>query len=311
MSCRCEHNVSLKDRTWIHRGGNVNDYYIPESVEELVEVGRLLYNDQKEFLTVGHTSNMYFKDSFSIESFIDTRRLTSFKVADDNTLVCDCGVHMSKLSQFCVENGFVGYEGLINLPGTVGGAIVNNSGCYNCGVDKVLKSIDLLTPACNVIHVTNKELGFSFRNSDLKTGKLKGIILRAYFDISNKGDAEDLKRIAAENTKNRRETQDPPAYNLGSTVNYFHYKKNVKNIIIILTSRVLRYVIKDVAKREKMVKQLTLFLYNRKFLSNYISDKRMGCFLWKDNKADMFFDDYLQLISDIFESHSIEIEIKK
>jgi UDP-N-acetylmuramate dehydrogenase len=311
MNCECINNISLSERTWIHRGGNANYYYIPNSVEELIEVGRYLYSDKREFLTIGHTSNIYFKNSFNINSIIDTKRLSSYKILDKDTLVADCGTHMSKLSKYCVENGFVGYEGMINLLGTLGGAIVNNSGCYNCGIDKVLKSIDLLTPDGRIENITRKELGYTFRKSRIKTGEIKGIILRAYLDISAKGNTEELKRIAAINTCNRKMTQDPPAYNLGTTINYSTYKLNVKNILIALISRFLNLVTSDFTKRTRALKKVILFMYGRTYLSKYISDKRINCFLWVDENADLFFDDYVSLLSEVYKHSEMEIEIKQ
>lgn len=309
-NCKCLHDVFLKDKTWIHRGGKVSNYYIPESIEQLIEVGRMLYLENRDFLAVGHTSNLYFKNSFNINSIVDTKQLTAFNILDDKTLVADCGAHMSKLSQYCVENGFVGYQGMINLPGTVGGAIVNNSGCYNCGIDKVLKSIDLLTPKGDIINIANKELGYSFRDSKLKTGELKGVILRAYLDISNKGNVEVLKKIALENTSNRKATQDPPAYNLGTTVNFFHYKTNLKNIFIRTVSKIMTLMIRDCHKRNRTLKKLILFMYDRSYLDKYISDKRMQCFLWKDENSDLYFEQYLELLRDIYKKSFIEIQIK-
>lgn len=311
INCKCLQNISLKDKTWIHRGGSVDYYYIPSSVEELIEVGKSLFLEERDFIAVGHTSNIYFKDSFNIDSIVDTKKLTEFNVLDDETLVADCGAHMSKISQYCVENGVVGYEGMINLPGTVGGAIVNNSGCYNCGIDKVLKSIDLLTPQGDIINITNKELGYTFRNSKLKSGELKGIVLRAYLDISNKGNVEELKKIALENTSNRKETQDPPAYNLGTTVNFSIYKSNFRNIFIRLISKVLVVLIRDLQKRNRTLKNLILFMYGKRSLAKYISDKRMQCFLWKDEKADLYFEEYLKLIDEVYTHYSVEIEIKE
>ena len=270
-----------------------------------------MYANDKVFLTIGHTSNIYFKNSFNIDNIIDTKQLTSYRIIDDETLMCDCGVHMSKLSQYCVSQGFVGYEGMINLPGTVGGAIVNNSGCYRCGIDKVLKFVDLLTPDGNIVNISSKELGYTFRNSYLKNGIIKGVIVRAYLDISNKGNIEILKRVAAENTNNRMETQDPPAYNLGTTLNCSYYKKNFRNIIIRITSRILIVSIKNTKKRSEILKKLILFIYGRSYLDKFISNKRMSCFLWKDENADLYFDDYLKLIGDIYKHHTIEIEIKE
>lgn len=119
--CHIERNVSLKNKTWIHRGGQVDYWLQPSTIEELVEVGRQLYNQTEPFITIGHTSNIYFKNSFNIKYVVDTRKLVGFKRIDNNTLMVECGTPISRVSRFCVDNSIAGYEGMINLPGTVGG----------------------------------------------------------------------------------------------------------------------------------------------------------------------------------------------
>ena len=119
--CHSETNILLKDRTWIHRGGKVDYWLQPENIEELVAVGKLLYGIKEPFVTIGHTSNTYFKNSFNIKYVIDTRHLTGFNELNGNTLVCECGAPMAKVSRYCVERGIAGYEGMVGLPGTVGG----------------------------------------------------------------------------------------------------------------------------------------------------------------------------------------------
>jgi hypothetical protein len=237
--------------------------------------------------------------------------LRSYHQVDEHTLRCECGAHISQLSKHCVEKGFIGYEGLINLPGTIGGAIVNNAGCYKCGIEKILKSIDLLTPQGKIINIPKEQLGYTFRNSSLKNGKLKGIILYAYLDISNKGDAENLKKIAADNTHNRNITQEPPNNNLGSTVNCFYRKRNLKNTVIKIIYILASTIVKDPCRIFKLTKNLTLTLYGKKHLYKYISDKKIECFLWKDADADKYFKDYIALIDAIYSSYNIEIEIKE
>lgn len=306
----CSRNTKLAERSWIHRGGDVKYWWSPKNTEELVEIGRFLFKHNQKFITIGHTSNIYFKDSFKIDHIIDTKKLTKYEILiDENLIVCDCGVHMSKLSMRAVINGYAGFEGMINLPGTVGGAIVNNSGCYECGIDKVLKSIDLLTEEGVVLNLKAKDLEYSFRTSNLKTGKLKGIILRAFMDISVKESSEKLIRIAEDNTKDRIESQDPPANNLGTIVNVGGYNSNFKNAIIRGLLKAYKFIDKSPRHNFKLSKSLILTLYNKRHLSKYISDKRMGCYIWNDKDADMFFDEYLDLIRSVYKHSSIEIEV--
>lgn len=228
---------------------------------------------------------------------------------DQNLIVCDCGVQMTKLSRFAVSNGYMGYEGMINLPGTVGGAIVNNSGCYGCGIDTVLKSIELLTPEGTIINLKVKDLDYQFRTSNIKKGIIRGIILRAYLDISQRDSPEVLIDIANKNSQNRLITQDPPAHNLGTTVHCISYNKNLKNAIFRAILKVVRILVKDPIKIHRLSKSLILILYRKSYLSEYISDKRMNCYIWKDTEADKYFEDYLDLMRKVYQHTSIEIEI--
>lgn len=311
IPCKFQRNVFLRDKTWIHRGGNVDFWLQPETTEELEAVGKLLYSKNEPFITIGHTSNTYFKNSFNIKYVIDTRHLTQFSVLDKSTLVCDCGAAMAKVSRYCVENGIEGYEGMIGLPGTVGGAIFCNSGCYGSSIEKTLKYIDLLTEHGEVIRIFSNELGFAFRDSSMKRGELKGIILRAYFDISHLKDKNLLKSISEKNQANRKETQDPPAQNLGSTVNVTGLKKSFRNFIISQIVRVYAHITSDKQRSYILRKNLTCLLFGCNRISQYISDKRMNCFIWKDSGADEAYTKYLILMDRVWDNCSIEIITKE
>ena len=148
-------NIPLKLKTWIRRGGNVGMWIRPSKLKDLEDIASILYYNNCSFVTIGHTSNIYFKNSFNIDYVLDTRLLKFFHEIGD-VVVCECGVPMKILANYCVEHGYAGYEGMIDLPGTVGGAIVNNSGCYSCGVQNVLKEIDILTDKGNIVKLKKK-----------------------------------------------------------------------------------------------------------------------------------------------------------
>lgn len=307
--CKYQKGISLKNKTWIHRGGMVEYWLQPDTTEELEAVGKSLYKNKETFVIIGHTSNTYFDNSFDVKYVIDTRHLTSISVLDSDTLVCDCGAPMARVSRYCVENGIAGYEGMVGLPGTVGGGCFCNSGCYGCGIDQVLKYIDLLTEKGEIIRVTRKQMEFSFRSSVLKRGELKGIILRAYFDISLKKDKELLKEIAEKNEVDRKITQDGPLQNLGTTVNVGDLKKNTRNFIIRVARRIrnLNFFWGGRGKRYFVEKILICLLYNRLNILRYISDKRVGCFIWKDDGADKAYIQYVDMMKAVYENCSIEI----
>lgn len=305
--CHYETDVQLKNKTWIHRGGRVDYWLMPKTIEELVIVGSQLYDNNELFITIGHTSNTYFKNTFNIKYVVDTRHLTNFSILDTNTLMCECGVPMAKVSRFCVDNGIAGYEGMVGLPGTVGGGIFCNSGCYGCGIEKKLKSIELLTEQGEVVKLSSKQLGFSFRTSSMKRGELKGIILRAYFDISKRENKSFLMSMAESYKLDRKETQDPPAWNLGSTVNFFGMKNNLRNTVVKILVRLYAHFTQDRQKRYLFKKRIICSIYGAKKIERYISNKRVNCFIWKDEYADYAYPSYLKMMCKVYDNCSVEI----
>ena len=300
IPCKFQKDVVLKDKTWIHRGGMVSYWLQPEDIDEIIAVGRMLYQANEPFVTIGHTSNTYFLNSFNIKYVIDTRHLKGFYELDDSTLVCECGAPMAKVSRYCVERGIAGYEGMVGLPGTVGGGIFCNSGCYGCGIDSTLKEIELLTTKGEVKRLSAQQLDFDFRTSAMKKGVLQGIILRGYFDISRRLKVNQLISIAEKNTADRKETQDPPAQNLGSTLNTHGIKGGLRNNIIKLLIRINCHVTKDKQKRYAFRKRMICLLYNAKSIEKYISDKRMNCFIWRDECADDAYPLYLEMMNKVY-----------
>ena len=55
--------------------------------------------------------------------------------------MCDCGAPISSLSKSLVDKGYLGFYGFVNLPGTIGAAAVNNSGCFGCTISDLVISI--------------------------------------------------------------------------------------------------------------------------------------------------------------------------
>ena len=191
------------------------------------------------------------------------------------------------------------------------GGIFCNSGCYGCGIDSTLKEIELLTTEGEVIRLSAKHLDYDFRTSAMKRGVLQGIILRGYFDISKRQEVSQLLTIADKNTADRKMTQDPPAQNLGSTLNTGGIKGGLRNDIIKLLTRIYFHISKDKQKRYSFRKRMICILYNAKSVENYISDKRMNCFIWKDEGADEAYTKYIALMNEVYEHCSVEIIIKE
>lgn len=306
-----EKQVDLKKKTWIHRGGIATYYIMPDTIDKLKEVCSLLYKYQKNFELVGCTSNLYFKNSYHPDIVISTLKIVNIQETDDS-LICDCGVNVARLARKMVKMGVQGFEGLIDLPGTVGGAVCNFSSCYGCSIVQMLEKIEFLQSNGEVIFLYPSELGFTCRSSSIKRKELQGVILRVFI---NKvlGDTASLIKIAEKNHNLRKKSQEGPAYNLGSCFNSFK-----TNGILCLIIRVISFLWKWFARFCKLNDEKYLLIKQKihysflgySCLISYVSSKSPNCFIWKDEGADEIFHLYKKYMKLIYKAENLEIEIK-
>lgn len=301
-------NIKISTISWIHRGGIASNYYEPESVEELITIYTMVANSGESYNVIGHTSNIYFKNSYCVDNLISTKSLTEWSL-NDGIIKCMCGVSVSRLAKAMVADGINGFEGLIDLPGTVGGAIYGNAGCYNCSLSELLIKAEILTPDGTVNVLNRDELLFSPRNSILKRGLMKGVILNVYLKALA-GDAAELVR-RMENIKiHRRQTQPAPYNNLGTT--YFNLgERTLFGLIVEKIGGGISLLIKCMGVRVNRLKKLRLRVElsfaGARSVSPYLFS--LNRFIWKDANADAEFVKYQKTLTRLFKKPSLEIEI--
>ena len=306
-----EKEIDLSKKTWIHRGGTASLFVIPGNTNELEKVVTCLYKNDIKFLVIGATSNLYILNTASIPVVISTLKCNVYQQNGD-VIVCDCGVQVGKLSREMIGKGIQGFEYLTKLPGTIGAAIYNNSSVKEetNSISNLLLGFDLLTPS-GIKQLKKEDLHFSFRSSALKRHQLQGIIIRARLNAAP-GNKELLESIAAKNEKDRLNLLEGPAQNLGCTVHRMFcnglmplkYRIPYKSY-----AKILKVFVGNQLKQKKYLKQFLLTISGYRHLIPYVSDKQLITFIWKDEKADLFFDDYLAFMRDVCKTDQVEIEI--
>ncbi len=117
------------------------------------------------------------------------------------------------VANFAAENGVAGLEFLSGIPGTIGGAVRMNAGAYGADISQVLVSAEVVTRDGKIIEITNAELGFSYRKSNLPEG---AIVTKAILQ-GKAGKREEIFAKIAEIKKSREETQPIRERTGGST----------------------------------------------------------------------------------------------
>lgn len=304
-----KHNVRIYDICWLNhaQGGMIGTFYEPETKEELIDICRSLYKDGKQFDLIGHTSNIYFLPSYSVDIMVSTRKVKKVEYKD-NLIIADCGANMKALAHAMVDEGVKGFEGLIDLPGTVAAAVYGNASCYKCSVNNMLVSVEFLKENGTIITLKPEELKFTKRSSALKRGEIKGVILSVTLR-KEYGDAELLKKLAEQNHNKRLLTQPGPKDNLGSIYAVTEGYKHSSLVIRMLASLIclpIRLTHKEKYSKAKL--NTILRMYNAADLRPYVYG--WNRYIWKDDKSHDFFWKFHKIHQKIFNESDFEIEIK-
>lgn len=157
--------------TW-RIGGPADILIEPQNVAGLVKV--LNYARGKSFpvTVIGSGSNLLVRDG-GIRGVVVKigPGLASLKTSE-KTVIAGAGVKLNRLTAAAREAGIGGLEFLAGIPGTMGGAVVMNAGANGAAMRDLVKEVTVVDPAGRVSRLPGDELGFGYRQSNLKSRSL-------------------------------------------------------------------------------------------------------------------------------------------
>ena len=190
------HNYNIGKYSWFKTGGNAEIFAIVENVEELQSL--INKYDNKDITILGAGSNCLIRDG-GIDGLviklagdflkIDILNKSNASINNDDICFVKAGsaVLSAKLSNFLISNNLIGGEFLDTIPGSVGGMIITNAGCFGGEVKDILLSADLLINN-HIDTYANKDLCFQYRASKVPKN---AIILSAIFKMTQ-GNENDI-----------------------------------------------------------------------------------------------------------------------
>jgi UDP-N-acetylmuramate dehydrogenase len=204
----------LASRTSFGIGGPA-DFFVeigrPQAIEELIagcaERGI-------PYLLLGAGTNLLIADA-GIEGLV-IRVVNRDHQVDGRQVTAGAGLKMMRLARIVADAGLRGFEFAIGVPGTVGGAVYQNAGCWGKELREVLVSVEGFMPSSGIKTWTPADLKFAYRTSALREGALKGgLVVKATIQLE-RGDGEEAKAMMARLTRERGETQPIKTKNCGS-----------------------------------------------------------------------------------------------
>jgi UDP-N-acetylmuramate dehydrogenase len=204
----------LASRTSFGIGGPA-DFFLELGRIEGIEKALDACNERAiPYVLLGAGTNLLIADA-GIEGLV-LRVVTREHHVDGTRVRAAAGLKMMRLARIAADAGLRGFEFAIGVPGTVGGAVYQNAGCWGKELSEVLVEACGYKPGAGRTRWSPSELHLGYRTSALRDGALKGaLVIDATIQLK-RGDGEEAKSEMAKLTRERNETQPIKTKNCGS-----------------------------------------------------------------------------------------------
>jgi UDP-N-acetylmuramate dehydrogenase len=174
---KLETGVSLARFTSLHVGGAADFFLLARSGQEFAQGLDWARNKGVPVRVIGGGSNLLVAEA-GIEGLVIKAGNAHADVEewhDAPVVVAEAGANLANLARRLAKQGFGGLEWAANVPGTVGGAAVNNAGAFGSDTATCLAAIGLVDADGRKQRVRPDELGYAYRASVLKRRELGDI----------------------------------------------------------------------------------------------------------------------------------------
>ena len=263
---RFEHD--LKKKNWFNIGGKSKVFFKAENLKELVNFLKKLKGREKIFI-LGAGSNTLITDNLFDGVVIKLgRNFSNISLLGEDIIIAGSAALDKALSDFAINYNLSGFEFLSCIPGTIGGGIRMNAGCFGNEFKDILISIQAIDIFGNVINLPAEKIKFEYRKTSLSDDL---VFLSASFK-GVKGDQKKIKNFTNELKLKKEKAQPIRIKTSGST-----FKNPISQ-----TKKKVWELIKDSVPLDK------------NFGDACISDKHCNFFV---NKGNATFEDMSKLIN--------------
>ena len=281
INSKINFDYDLKKSNWFNIGGKTKVYFKPNSLADLILFLKKFGNEKKIYI-LGAGSNTLISDNVFDGIVIKLgKNFSNISLLPNDIIVAGSACTDKKLSDFALENEIGGLEFLACIPGTIGGGLRMNAGCFNKEFKDILISIQAIDRTGRVITIPAEKVIFEYRNNDLDENLI-------FLSASFKGEKKDKNLIKKEiiKLKEKKESTQPTKIKTsGSTF---------KNPIKESNKKVWELI------KESVPQDLS-------FGDACISDKHYNFFVNKNNAS---FKDMIKLIEFVEESVEKKTGIK-
>ena len=221
-------NEKLSKFSWFNLGGPAEIFFKAENISQLSSFIKSLKEQKKKIKILGAGSNTLIRDG-GVEGIIIklSPNFSYLKLLKNNIIEAGAATLDKKLSDFAKQNSLTGFEFLSCIPGSVGGGIKMNSGCYGEDISKIFLSLKAMNFKGEIINLNRDQIKFFYRGNSLKNDL---IILNVIF----KGKKLDKKKILEKQQhliNKKKESQPTRVKTCGSTFKNLNNEKKAWQLI--------------------------------------------------------------------------------
>ena len=204
VSSKIYFEYDLKKSNWFNIGGKAKIYFKPDNLPDLILFLKKFGSKEKIHI-LGAGSNTLITDNIFDGAVIRLgKNFSNISILPNGVIVAGCACLDKKLSDFALENEVGSFEFLACIPGTVGGGLKMNAGCFNREFKDILISIQAINKEGRVLTIPANKVIFKYRSIDLPNDLI-------FLSASFKGEKKDKDKIQKEvfKLKNRKDSTQP------------------------------------------------------------------------------------------------------
>lgn len=219
MNCMCQksniesyENFELKNFNTLKMSSVADVAYFVKNEAQLCS----LFEKHEKLAILGAGSNVLLSSLGVREPVVITKKMSEISFRK-NIVEVEAGASAQRLSVEAFKNSLGGFEFLIGLPATLGGAVAMNAGAHEqCISDFLISARVYDTKERKILNFTKEDFNFSYRNSIVKQNPQRYVVLSAKFELK-KTDKSLIQEKMEKNTAFRKKVQPSLALpNLGS-----------------------------------------------------------------------------------------------
>ena len=201
---RLNFDHDLSRLNWFNIGGKAKIFFYANSLKDL-SLFLKIYNKRSEIFVLGAGSNILFDDKIFEGVVIKLgKNFNNISKLNDDLIITGSSCLDKKLSEFAMENQIEGLEFLSCIPGSIGGGIRMNAGCYGKEFKDIIVSVQAIDFDGKVLTIPSSKITYKYRSTNLANNLI-------YLSGTFKGYLSQKEKIKhkIEELKNKKEISQP------------------------------------------------------------------------------------------------------